>query len=53
MNAYFGPGKGPVLLSKVKCQGSEARLSDCSHAGWNTQGTFFRDDDLGVVCSRK
>jgi hypothetical protein len=51
MNAYFGPGKGPVLLSKVKCQGSEARLSDCSHAGWNTQGTFFRDDDLGVVCS--
>ena len=52
-SAYFGHGSGLVLLSRVECQGNEARLSDCSHAGWNAHGIFHRDDDLGVVCSRE
>ena len=50
---YFGPGSGPVGLRRLICHGNETRLSDCYHKGWYTQGIFYRDHDMGVVCSRE
>lgn len=29
-NARFGQGTGPIFLSNLRCNGTEARLTDCS-----------------------
>ena len=30
--SHYGPGKGPVYLTRVGCTGSESNLTDCSHS---------------------
>lgn len=32
-NAYFGEGSGDIYLDDVGCNGNEANLIDCYHAG--------------------
>ena len=48
--AAFGPGRGPIWLDKVACDGEETNLTQCSHNGLaNTKCTHARD--AGAVCA--
>ena len=46
--AAFEQGSGPVLLSYVRCTGTEVSLLDCSHQIID----YYRSNynDAGVVC---
>jgi hypothetical protein len=50
MDAFFGPGRGPIQLDEVVCTGSESRLVDCSA---NAVGNNNCDhgDDVAVTCN--
>ena len=47
--ADFGRGTGLILLSNVRCQGSEDNLSQCPHGGVN-QHRCNHEEDVGVIC---
>ncbi|XP_006886403.1 PREDICTED: galectin-3-binding protein [Elephantulus edwardii] len=51
-NAAFGPGSGPVMLSEVRCAGTELSLADCKSPGWMQSACQHRDD-AGVVCANE
>ena len=41
----------PVWLKKVKCLGSEKKLSHCIHSGVGNVGNCSHEHDAGVKCS--
>ena len=45
-DAAFGQGTGPVLLSGVRCTGTESSLLSCSHR----VAYCSHCSDAGVVC---
>lgn len=49
--AAFGPGSldQPILLDNVRCKGTEQRLLDCSHLGFEVHNCNH-NRDAGVVC---
>jgi deleted-in-malignant-brain-tumors protein 1 len=47
--AYYGEGSGPILLSKVRCNGNESYIWDCPHGGWNKYDCSH-SSDAGVEC---
>ena len=49
-DAAFGEGSGPSWMSDVNCQGREASLFNCTHAGWGVEFCNY-GDDASVVCS--
>ncbi|TKS83620.1 Scavenger receptor cysteine-rich domain-containing group B protein [Collichthys lucidus] len=48
--AFFGPGKGTILLDNLKCSGAETSLQECSHISWNVHNCDHTED-AGVTCS--
>lgn len=50
--AFYGQGNGPILLDDVKCSGTEERLIDCPHNGFNNHNCRHTED-VGVSCERK
>ena len=51
-NAYFGRGKGTILLDNLNCTGRESSLLRCTHNGLNVHNCGHRDD-AGVTCKKK
>ncbi len=45
--ARYGTGTGAILLDQVSCNGSETRLSNCSHM---TKHDCLHSEDVGVRC---
>ena len=50
-SATFGEGTGPIFLDRLRCNGLEQRLVDCSSSGLQTQTRCRHSQDVGVVCS--
>ena len=50
-SAGFGQGSGPILLSNIKCTGSELTLTRCGHLGINITRSCSHGQDAGVKCS--
>ena len=48
-NAVFGPGSGPVLLSRIECSASAARLEQCQYELNTLQ--CGHDRDVGLICN--
>ena len=48
-NAVFGQGLDPIWIEGVGCQGGEASLLDCTHAGWGAHNCNH-GEDASVVC---
>ena len=44
----FGQGTGPILLSNLRCAGTEERLINCIATSGESCSHF--DDDAGVRC---
>lgn len=45
--AYFGEGEGPIFLSRLRCIGTEANLTNCSHS---QEINCVHEEDAGVQC---
>ncbi len=46
-NGGFGQGSGPIYLSNLRCNGSEARITDCA----TVEGrACTHREDAGVRC---
>ncbi|XP_062601282.1 neurotrypsin-like, partial [Saccostrea cucullata] len=50
-NAYFGPGTGLILMSNVRCNGTENSLLDCGHTDELNLGCSH-SEDAGVMCMK-
>ncbi|XP_019614673.1 PREDICTED: scavenger receptor cysteine-rich domain-containing group B protein-like [Branchiostoma belcheri] len=51
-NAYFGPGRGPVYMDDLQCNGNENSLFNCSYPGWTIHDSNCNhDQDVGVGCT--
>lgn len=48
-NAFFGQGRGPILMDYVRCSGFEESLIDCHHNGLG-HSTCEHWEDAGVIC---
>ena len=44
--AGFGQGTGPILLRRVRCNGTESSLLSC----WHGAGFCSHSSDAGVIC---
>ena len=52
VHAAFGPGRGPIWLDDVACNGRETNLSQCSHNGL-AGSDCSHGEDAGAVCASK
>ena len=49
-SAAYGPGTGPIWLSRLSCIGDEPNLTDCSQLSVSTKNCTH-SDDASVSCS--
>ncbi|XP_073411927.1 scavenger receptor cysteine-rich domain-containing protein DMBT1-like [Dendrobates tinctorius] len=49
IGAYFGQGKGPIVLDDLNCRGNETYLWNCSHRGLGIHNCGHHED-AGVTC---
>ena len=45
----FGEGSGPVLMSSVRCRGTEKTLQRCSYQDW-VDSDLSPGYEVGVIC---
>ncbi|KAI8517805.1 scavenger receptor [Branchiostoma belcheri] len=51
-DAYFGPGKGPIYVDDLHCNGDENSLFSCSYPGWTINDlNCSHDQAAGVECT--
>ena len=50
--AHFGPGRGPIHLDDLGCNGSEVSLLECPHKGVGNHNCKHLED-AGVDCLGK
>ncbi|XP_018419454.1 PREDICTED: deleted in malignant brain tumors 1 protein-like [Nanorana parkeri] len=50
LNAYYGQGKGNILLDDLNCRGNETHLWSCPHRGLGTSNCGHAED-AGATCS--
>ena len=46
----FGEGSGPVLMSDVRCLGTEKSLQQCSYQDWVNSNLPQEGHEVGVIC---
>lgn len=49
-SAPHGRGTGPIWMDNLNCNGTEKRIQDCRHNGFNIQNCNHRED-ASVYCS--
>ncbi|XP_052705082.1 uncharacterized protein LOC128180917 isoform X1 [Crassostrea angulata] len=49
--AYFGRGSGPILMSNLRCSGTEMSIHICSKT--EHPGGCSHSEDVGIVCSNE
>ena len=52
VGAYYGQGEGAILLDSFFCDGTEDRLTDCSHQKADLDRCSHAND-AGVECTSK
>ncbi|XP_048726964.2 uncharacterized protein LOC125645466 isoform X2 [Ostrea edulis] len=50
-SAYYGPGKGRILLSNLRCNGNEMTIQSCPATKYPTRSSCGRYEDVGISCS--
>ena len=50
INAFFGPGSGPIWLDNIACNGNESTLASCGHLGVNITRNCSHNEDIGIRC---
>ncbi|KAI8522159.1 scavenger receptor [Branchiostoma belcheri] len=51
-DAYFGPGRGPIYMDDLRCNGDENSLFNCSYPGWTINDlNCSHDQAAGVECT--
>ncbi|XP_078685517.1 scavenger receptor class A member 5-like [Branchiostoma floridae x Branchiostoma belcheri] len=51
-DAYFGPGRGPIYMDDLHCNGDENSLFNCSYPGWTINDlNCSHDQAAGVECT--
>ncbi|KAI8496794.1 scavenger receptor [Branchiostoma belcheri] len=49
---YFGPGRGPIYMDNLRCNGDENSLFNCSYPGWMINDlNCSHDQAAGVECT--
>jgi deleted-in-malignant-brain-tumors protein 1 len=46
----FGPGTGPIWLTRLSCVGYERNIVNCTHDGLGQTSSCSHGNDAGVVC---
>lgn len=48
-DAFFGRGRGRMVLENIRCLGTESSLSSCLSSAWYPR-FCLHSDDAGVIC---